>query len=82
MREMYIHASEHPINRKGILDSALRGCVSTSGKAGAQILHPPLGDDSPPSGDSAVSLLPYTVYTAECNQSLTATYQCTTYNGK
>jgi hypothetical protein len=30
--------------------------VNTSGKAGAQILHPPLGDDSSPSGDSAASL--------------------------
>jgi hypothetical protein len=41
MREIYIHADERPINRKGIRDSALRGCVNTSGKAGAQILHPP-----------------------------------------
>jgi hypothetical protein len=41
MREIYIHASEQPINRKGIRDSALRGCVNTSGKASAQILHPP-----------------------------------------
>jgi hypothetical protein len=30
--------------------------VNTSGKAGAHILHPPLGNDSSPSGDSAVSL--------------------------
>jgi hypothetical protein len=50
MRETYIHADEHPINRKGIRDSALRGCVNTSGKAGAQIPHPPLGDDSSPRG--------------------------------
>jgi hypothetical protein len=41
MREIYIHASEQPINRKGIPDSALRGCVNISGKAGAQILHLP-----------------------------------------
>jgi hypothetical protein len=41
MREIYIHASEQPMNRKGIRDSALRGCVNTSGKAGAHILHPP-----------------------------------------
>jgi hypothetical protein len=54
MREIYIHADEQPVNRKGIRDSALRGCVNTSGKAGAQILHLPLGDDSSPSGDSAV----------------------------
>jgi hypothetical protein len=53
MREMYIHADEQPINQKGIRDSALRGCVNTSGKASAQILHPPLGDDSSPSGDNA-----------------------------
>jgi hypothetical protein len=44
MREIYIHADEHPINRKGIRDSALRGCGITSGKAGAQIPHPSLGD--------------------------------------
>jgi hypothetical protein len=55
MRRIYIHASEQPINRKGIRDSALRGCVNTSGKAGAQILYLPLGDDSSPSGDRAVS---------------------------
>jgi hypothetical protein len=54
MREIYIHADEQPINQKGIRDSALRGCVNTSGKAGAQILHPPLGDDSSPLGDNAV----------------------------
>jgi hypothetical protein len=54
MREIYIHADEQPMNRKGIRDSALRGCVNTSVKAGAQILHLPLGDDSSPSGDSAV----------------------------
>jgi hypothetical protein len=46
MREIYIHAKEQPINRKGIRDSALRGCVTTSGKVGAQIPHLPLGDDS------------------------------------
>jgi hypothetical protein len=45
MREIYIHANKKQINRKVIRDSALRGCVSTSGKASAQILHPPLGDD-------------------------------------
>jgi hypothetical protein len=47
MREIYIHADEHPINQKGIRDSALRGCVNTSGNAGAQIPHLPLGDASP-----------------------------------
>jgi hypothetical protein len=46
MREIYIHADEQTINRKGIRDSALRGCVNTSGKAGAKILNLPLGDDS------------------------------------
>jgi hypothetical protein len=50
IRNVYIHADERPINRKGIRDSALRGCVNTSGKAGAQIPHLPLGDDSPPWG--------------------------------
>jgi hypothetical protein len=50
MREIYIHADEHPLNRKGIRDSVLRGCVNTSGKAGTQIPHLPLGDDSSPWG--------------------------------
>jgi hypothetical protein len=50
MREIYIHADEQPINRKRIRDSALRGCVNTSGKAGAQIPHTPLGYDSSPRG--------------------------------
>jgi hypothetical protein len=50
MREIYIHADKQPINQKGIRDSTLRGCVNTSGKAGAQIPHPPLGDDSSPRG--------------------------------
>jgi hypothetical protein len=45
-----IHANDRPINREGIRDSALRGCVNTSGKAGAQIPQLPLGDDSPPWG--------------------------------
>jgi hypothetical protein len=54
MREIYIHADKQSINRKGILDSTLQGCVNTSGKASAQILHLPLGDDSSPSGDNAV----------------------------
>jgi hypothetical protein len=50
MRAIYIHADERPINRKGIRDSALRGCVNTSGKAGSQIPHLPLGNDSSPLG--------------------------------
>jgi hypothetical protein len=50
MRDIYIHANERQINREGIRDSALRGCVNTSGQAGAQIPHLPLGDDSSPSG--------------------------------
>jgi hypothetical protein len=32
IRDVYIHADERPVNRKGIRDSALRGCVNTSGK--------------------------------------------------
>jgi hypothetical protein len=46
MRYIYIHANERPINQEGIRDSASRGCVNTSGQAGAQIPHLPLGDDS------------------------------------
>jgi hypothetical protein len=30
--------------------------VNTSGKAGAQIFHLPLGDDSSPSGDNTVCI--------------------------
>jgi hypothetical protein len=41
IRDVYIQANERPIYRKGIRDSLLRGCVNTSGKAGAQIPHPP-----------------------------------------
>jgi hypothetical protein len=50
MRDVYIHSDERPIKRKGIRDSALRGCVNTSIKDGAQIPHLPLGDDSSPWG--------------------------------
>jgi hypothetical protein len=53
---VYIHVSERPINGKGIQDSALRGFVNTSGKAGAQIPQLPLGDDSPPWGDNTVCM--------------------------
>jgi hypothetical protein len=42
--------------------------VNTSGKAGAQIPHLPVGDN-------ALCAPPYTVYTDVCNKSLTATYQ-------
>jgi hypothetical protein len=50
MLEIYTHTDEHPINRTGIRDSTLRGGVNTSGKAGTQIPHLPLGDDSSPRG--------------------------------
>jgi hypothetical protein len=50
IRDIYIHTDERPINRKGIQDSAPRGCVNISGKAGTQIPHLPLGDDSSPWG--------------------------------
>jgi hypothetical protein len=29
MREIYIHVSERPMNRRGIQDSILRGCINT-----------------------------------------------------
>jgi hypothetical protein len=35
MGEMYIHASIQPMNRLGIRDSTLRGCVNTQGMAGS-----------------------------------------------
>jgi hypothetical protein len=50
LRDVYIHADKRPINRKGIRDSALRGCVNTSDKARAQIPHLLLGHDSSPRG--------------------------------
>jgi hypothetical protein len=43
IRNVDINADKRPIDRKGVRDSALRGCVNTSGKAGAQIPHPPPG---------------------------------------
>jgi hypothetical protein len=43
MREMYIHASVRPMNRSGIQDSALRGCVNTQGMAGSNFTHIPCG---------------------------------------
>jgi hypothetical protein len=51
IRNVYIHANERPINRKGIQDSALRGCVYTSGKAGAQIPQLPPGRWFTPLGE-------------------------------
>jgi hypothetical protein len=48
IRDVYIHADERTINRRGIRESELLGCVNTSDKAGAQIPHLPLGDDSSP----------------------------------
>jgi hypothetical protein len=82
MREICIHADEQPINRKGIRNSALRRCVNTSGKAGAQIPHPPWEMIHIPGGDNTVCRYPYTVYTAVCNKSLTATYQYKIRNSK
>jgi hypothetical protein len=35
MRDIYIHTDERLINREGIRDSALQGCVNTSGQARA-----------------------------------------------
>jgi hypothetical protein len=75
MRDIYIHANERPINWKGIRDSASRGCVNTSGQAGAQIPHTPWETINLPLGDNALCATPHTVYTAVCNESLTATYQ-------
>jgi hypothetical protein len=49
--------------------------VNTSGKAGAQIPQPPWEMIHHPGGDNAVCMYTYTVYTAVCNKSLTATYQ-------
>jgi hypothetical protein len=43
IRSVYIHADERPINWEGIRDSALRGCVNTSGKTGTQIPQLPPG---------------------------------------
>jgi hypothetical protein len=40
--------------------------------------NPPWEMIHPPGGDDAVCMYSYTVYTAECDKSLTATYQCKT----
>jgi hypothetical protein len=57
LHNVYMHADEGPINRKGIQDSVLRGCVNTSGKAGAQIAQPPPWEMiNPPGGDHAVCM--------------------------
>jgi hypothetical protein len=42
MREMYIHASVHPMKRLGIRDSALQGCANTQGTDG-YLTHLPRG---------------------------------------
>jgi hypothetical protein len=51
IRNVYIHADDRPINQEGIRDSALRGCVNTSGKAGAQIPQLPPGRRFTPLGE-------------------------------
>jgi hypothetical protein len=38
----------------------------------------PRETNQPPGGDNAVCVYPHKVYTAECEKSLTATYQCKT----
>jgi hypothetical protein len=43
MREMYIQASVQSMNRSGIRDSALRGCVNTQGTDGLSLTHLPRG---------------------------------------
>jgi hypothetical protein len=63
IRNVYLHADERPINREGTRDSALRGCVNTSGKAGAQIAQLPLGDGSPPLGE----IMQYMIMQYICN---------------
>jgi hypothetical protein len=78
IRNVYIHTDDRPINWEGIQYSAVRGCVNTSGRAGTQIPQLPLGDNSPPGGDNEEYVYPHKVYTAECNKSLIATYQCKT----
>jgi hypothetical protein len=43
MPEMYIHAIVRPMNRSGIRDSALRGCVNTQCRTGSNLTHLPPG---------------------------------------
>jgi hypothetical protein len=66
IRDIYIHANERPIHREGTRDSALQGCVSTSGQAGSQLLHPPLGDDSSPRGEMMHYVHRLTRFTRRC----------------
>jgi hypothetical protein len=41
---------------RALLDTGTTATINTSGKAGAQIPHLPLGDDSPPWGDNPVRI--------------------------
>jgi hypothetical protein len=66
MRDVYIHADKRPINRKGIRDSALRGCVNTSGKAGAQITPTPPGRRFIPLGEIIQYVCTLTRFTRLC----------------
>jgi hypothetical protein len=66
IRNVYIHAGERPISWKGIPHSVLRGCVNTSDKAGEQIPHLPLGDDSSPWGGIIQYVCNLTWFTRLC----------------
>jgi hypothetical protein len=47
------HVAYIPTSKSNLFSLTRMGnIVNTSGKAGAQILHLPLGDDSSPSGDA------------------------------
>jgi hypothetical protein len=49
----HLHTLQGILHIEALIGYSGRKGVNTSGKAGAQILHLPLGDDSSPSGDNA-----------------------------
>jgi hypothetical protein len=75
IRNVYIHADEGPINREGIRDSKLRRVLIPQVRPAHKYLSSPWEIIHPPWGDNAVCMYPHTVYTAECDKSLTATYK-------
>jgi hypothetical protein len=49
-------SAKFPVSKIQLRRDLGAAIINTSGKAGTQIPHPPLGDDSPPGGDNPVSI--------------------------
>jgi hypothetical protein len=56
IRDVYIHTDERPINRKGIRDSALRGCANSQVRLAHKYPIPPWEMIHPPEGDNPVCM--------------------------